>query len=289
MGTVQEPRVIRAAHAAMAGVLLLGWQLSGGCTATRRPVAPEPVVHRLKAEPAASQSGMVASSSPAANRIGVEVLAAGGNAVDAAVAMAFALGVADAGDAGLGGTSLILVRMADGRMGAIDGSSPVPMRVSVRGLARILEEGRKFGPELSSTPGALAGLEMARAEYGTMSLAELLAPSIVLADTGTPVSPFQSASIGRYLDDVRIMDPLASIVLGTDGNPLLEGSLLRWPGLAETLRAIATGGAREFYRGAIAARIEADMSDRGGPVRRIDLARVRARRLEPMVGSYRGL
>ncbi len=235
-----------------------------------------------------SETGMVASSSPDANRVGVQVLVDGGNAVDAAIAMALALGVADPGDSGLGGTVYILIRMADGAVDAIDGSSPVPMRVSRPDLKRLLDAEQKYGPELASTPGALAALDLARARHGTLSLSEILAPSIALAEAGYRLPPFQRASIARYLDDVRDSEPLASIVLEDGLNPVAVGARMRWPGLARTLRRISEGGVDEFFNGSIAADIEADMIRGGGYVRRHDLARVKARRVKPLRGSYRG-
>lgn len=265
------------------------WALGTACTLAPRLADQQEGVERLVAVPALSETGMVASSMPEANWIGVQILVDGGNAVDAAVAMALALGVADPGDSGLGGTAYILIRMADGTVEAIDGSSPVPMRVSRSTLQRILDVEQKYGPELSSTPGALAALDEARSKFGTLSLADLVTPSITLAEAGYRLSPFQQASIGRYLDDVRASEPLASIVLEDGMDPVAVGTLMRWPGLSATLRAIRDGGVDEFYRGSIAAAIEADMIRRGGYVRRHDLARVRPRRLEPLRGSYRGL
>jgi gamma-glutamyltranspeptidase/glutathione hydrolase len=260
-----------------------------GCSLAADDGRRTPGVERLVTAPAVSDTGMVASSRADANRVGVEILAAGGNAVDAAIAVSLAVGVTDPGDSGLGGTVYMLVRMADGRVEVIDGSSPVPMRISRPALQRILDANQKSGPELASTPGALAGLELARRRFGTKSLAELIEPSIELAEAGYRLSPFQQASIARYLDDVRANEPLASIVLEGGVDPVPVGSLMRWPGMAATLKRIRDGGVDEFYRGAIAAAIEAHMIRVGGPVRRIDLAQVRGRRLEPLRGSYRGL
>ena len=256
--------------------------------ATGRGDEPEKV-RRLVARPAVSNLGMVASTSVEANEIGVQVLARGGNAVDAAVAIAVALGAVDPGDSGLGGTTFILVRLANGRAVAIDGSSPVPIRVSQPALQRLHDADHKYGPELAATPGSLAALELARSRYGTMSLRELVEPAIPLAEAGYRLSPFHRASVFKYLDDVRLSPSLASIVLDEKGDPLPSGSLIRWNGLARTLRRIADGGAAEFYQGTIAAEIEADMIRRRGFVRRQDLMLVRARELEPYRGSYRGL
>ncbi len=259
------------------------------CSLALRSDGQSERARRLIARPATSDLGMVASTSVEANQVGVEVLARGGNAVDAAVAIALALGAADPGDSGLGGATFILVRLASGRAVAIDGSSPVPIRVSQPVLQRLHDADRRFGPELAATPGSLAALEFARSKYGTMSLRELIEPAIPIAEAGYRLSPFHRASVFKYLDDVRLSPSLASIVLDEAGDPLPCGSLIRWHGLARTLRRIADGGTAEFYQGTIAADIEADMIRRHGFVRRQDLRLVRARELEPYRGSYRGL
>ncbi len=265
--------------------------LSGGlaCTLARHATTGPELVQELTARVASSAFGMVASSAPEANRIGLDVLANGGNAVDAAVAIAIALGAVDAGDSGLGGATFILYRKANGESIAIDGSAPVPIHASRPALQRLAAENRRYGPELACTPGSLAALEYARAHYGTRPLRELVEPSIPLAEAGLVVTPFQTATVVKYLDDIRLSDPLCRVLLGPDSEPIRPGTVLHWPGLAHTLRAIADGGAAEFYRGTIAEEIEADMIRHGGFVRRDDLGLMRARVLQPVSDSYRGL
>lgn len=245
-------------------------------------------VSRLVARWAASDVGMVASSTEAANRVGVAVLEAGGNAVDAAVATAIALGVVDPGDSGLGGSTIILIRMADGRAVAVDGSTVVPMQPDWPALQRLQDDKVKFGAELAAVPTTLAALDHALARYGTLSLADVVEPSIPLAEAGYRLTPFQRGTITKYIDDVRASSPLDRILLRPDGEALAVGDVVRWPGLARTLRRIAAGGAADLYRGAIAAEIEADMVRRGGPVRRVDLGLYRVRELEPLRSTYRG-
>lgn len=257
------------------------------CSLAHRGGDPD-LVTRVVADPARSDRAMVASSSAEANRVGVGILEAGGNAVDAAVAVAVALGVVDAGDSGLGGSAVILVRMADGRAVAIDGSPAVPIRVDWNALQRIQDEEGKAGPELAAVPGALAALDHALRRFGTIGLREAIGPSIPLAAAGSMVTPFQRGSILKYLDDVRAASPLDRILLDDEGDAIPVGSVLRWPRLDRTLRRIAERGAGELYRGAMAAEIDADMRRRGGPVRRADLALYRARELEPLHSTYRG-
>ena len=257
---------------------------AGGAGHRDDPDLASEIVSRV----AVSHRAMVASSSADANRIGLGILAAGGNAVDAAVAVAVALGAVDPGDSGLGGGTTILVRMADGRAVAIDGSAVVPVAVDWGELQRIQDEGQKFGPALAAVPGTVAALDHALARFGTISLAEAVVPSIALAEAGYPLTPFQRAATAKYVDDIRATPPLNRILLTAAGDLKAVGEVVRWPGLDRTLRRLAAGGAAEFYRGSIAAEIEADMIRRGGPVRRGDLALYRVRELEPLRGSYRG-
>lgn len=246
------------------------------------------LAYRIVARPATGDRGMVVSSSADANRVGLEILAAGGNAVDAAVAVAIALGAVDPGNSGLGGGTTILVRMADGRAVAIDGSAVVPVAVNWPALRRIQDEGRKFGPALAAVPGTLAALDHALRRFGTITLAAAVAPSVALAEAGYRLTPFQRAASAKYLADIRTISPLDRILLTPAGGLKPVGALVRWPGLARTLRRLVAGGAADFYRGAIAAEIDADMIRRGGPVRRGDLALYRVHELAPLRTSYRG-
>jgi gamma-glutamyltranspeptidase/glutathione hydrolase len=286
--------VRRRQKASGIGAFVVGLAAAVGVVSMARQVAAEApgvrdgLVHQLVARPAFSDRAMVASSTPLANQVGIDVLAAGGNAVDAAVAMSIALGASDPGDSGLGGAVYMLVRMADGRTVAFDGSATVPRLVSRPALMKVKEAERRYGPELAATPGALAALETARQRFGTMDLARLVEPSIALAEAGFELTPFQSAAIARYPDDVRANEPLVSIVMDEEQNPKLPGSRVRFPGHADFLRRVAEGGVDEFFRGSIAAAIEQDMIRRGGFVRRHDLALVRGRELEPLRGTYRG-
>jgi gamma-glutamyltranspeptidase/glutathione hydrolase len=175
--------------------------------------------------------------------------------------------------------------LANGRAVAIDGSSPVPIRVSQPALQRLHDADQKFGPELAATPGTLAALELARSRYGTMSMSELIEPAISIAEAGYRLSPVHRASVFKYLDDVRLSPSLAS-TCSTGRDPLLRNpdpvARLAEPAPDRRRRAA------EFYQD-IAADIEADMIRRHGFVRRQDLMLVRARELEPYRGSYRGL
>jgi gamma-glutamyltranspeptidase/glutathione hydrolase len=231
---------------------------------------------------------MVSTAHPDASRIAVEILESGGNAIDAAVAAAFAVGVSDSGDSGLGGTTYILIRLADGRATAIDGSALVPLRFDRARLTEIQAAGGQFGMPLAGVPASLAALDYAAFTYGTLPLTELIEPSICLAERGFRTTPFHEVAIRTYFDDLLRSDYLKYFVLENGEDPPSTETLQYRPVLAETLRRIAVGGSDAFYRGEMASEIEADMAERGGFVSRDDLALLRVRELAPLRGTYRG-
>ncbi|MCW8984178.1 MAG: gamma-glutamyltransferase, partial [Thermoanaerobaculales bacterium] len=246
----------------------------------------------LPFEPAATRAGsdfgMVASGSPEASDAAVEILERGGNAVDAAVAAALMLGVADPDASGLGGMTSMVIRLADGRVRVIDGSSPTPREVDPSRLQKLAGTGIVVGHAWAAVPTTLAVLDLARTRYGTMSLATLLAASIEIAEHGHVVNPVQHIWTNHYLEEI-----LASRFLRMTA--LENGTALRQPGdvvcrpeLAGTLRDIARYGASTFYRGPIADLIEADMLRSGGFIRKTDLARLRVNDVYPIHTTYRG-
>jgi gamma-glutamyltranspeptidase/glutathione hydrolase len=271
-------------------VFLGGLALLASCTTTQE--APEfpgvgPVIHQLETDAPQSDFGMVASATTESCKIAADILESGGNAIDAAVAAAFALGVSDPGDGGLGGATYVLIRFADGRATVIDGSAVVPFRVDRKRLAEMQTAKRESGIELAAVPGWLAALDYAASRYGTLPLADLIVPSIALAQHGYHATPFQEVSITSYFEDLRQSKYLKYFILDDGENPPSIESLQCRPVLANTLRRIAVGGVTEFYRGSIAAEIEADMVERGGFISKDDLGIFRARELAPLRGSYR--
>ena len=247
-----------------------------------------PVISLLDASAPQSIYGMVATANLDSSRIAVQILESGGNAIDAAVAAAFAVGVSDAGDSGLGGTTYILIRFADGRATAIDGSALVPLRVDRNRLAEVQAAGVEHGMELAAVPASLAALDYAASRYGTLPLADLIEPSIELAYRGFFAVPFQEVSIRKYFSELLQSDYLKHFVLENGKTPPSTSTLQCRPVLANTLRRIAVGGSDEFYRGSIAAEIEADMAERGGFISRNDLGILHVREIAPLRGTYRG-
>ena len=260
----------------LAVIVLLSISCSRG-----RPVGPGDV---------AARKAMVASAHPAATAVGVEILRKGGNAVDAAVAVAFALSMAEPNASGVGGGGFMVVRMAGEAPVMIDyrESAPAgatPDRYYAPGVdfaARTAE-----GPDAIGVPGLVAGAALALDKFGTMDLAEVLAPTIRLAREGVTVSPKLSGMIVDEMEKIAKFPAAAAIFL-PDGLPLEAGSTLKNEDLAATLERIAAGGARAFYEGPVAEAIAAEMNRLGGVLAAEDLRTYRAKVREPVKGTYRG-
>lgn len=264
------------------------------------PPSPDParrasLAEALVPEPLLSPDGVVVTASAPASRAGARLLAEGGNAVDAAVAAAFALSAADPSESGIGGEAWLLYQPPGGLAVAVLCPARVPARVDADALRRAAEVAGPGGHVAAVAPTAVATLARALARYGTKSLAEVLAPAIEEAERGWTVGWYE-ASLLRANAGKLTRSPLLGPVLfpgacGSDGwpAPLAEGDRGRLPALARTLRRLAEAGAADFYRGRIADAIDADMRAGGGFVRKDDLARVPALVLEaePARAAYR--
>ncbi len=238
-----------------------------------------------------STAGVVVSGSEQASRAGAAVLEAGGNAVDAAVATAFALGVTEPMTSGLGAEAFILIYGADGRVVAIDGSCYAPLlaRAPEFMAARAAtDRGYLQGYKAAAVPGSLAALAYAVERYGTKSLAEVLAPAIDLAEFGYKLTPTSEAEVMSLAYLLRPFPSVSALLLKDVTDTWEPGHLYCASDLAATLRRIAEVGADDFYRGAIADAIDADMTRNGGYIRKSDLERVRAVEIQPLRDSYRG-
>ncbi|HSF99816.1 MAG TPA: gamma-glutamyltransferase, partial [Vicinamibacterales bacterium] len=228
---------------------------------------------------------MVATAHHDATAAGAEILADGGNAIDAAVAAAFALGVSEPAASGLGGQTMLLVHLAKtGRTVAIDGSSRAPNRAIVDVLPRAQ---RSSGYRSATVPSTPATLRYALRRYGTMPLRRVLEPAITLAERGVVVSALQHRLTAREADRLRLWTGGLFFLAG--GEPPAEGTLLRQPVLAETLRRLARHGVRDFYSGEIARLIVEDMEAHDGLIRQDDLAQVpRPIERAPLETEFRG-
>ena len=229
-----------------------------------------------------AKRGMVASAHALASQAGLEMLKAGGNAVDAAVAAAFAIGVVEPNASGLGGEGMMVIYLADRKNAiAIDYRSAAPAAVDFpSGIP-------DTGHAAVAIPGTVAGLTTALQKYGTMKLPQVLAPAIRLAERGFVVSPTLASIVVDNFEAISRNEALAKLAC-PGGLPIEAGSTLKNPDLARSLRKIAAGGADVFYRGDLADAIAAEMSAHGGRITKADLAAYQAIEREPIRGPYRG-
>ena len=289
------------------------------CSATAPPSAPPaapphasaPAARAVLAAPAATQAaaaaydgnmdvfhpvvarnGMVASEQALASQIGLQVLKNGGNAVDAAVAVGFALAVALPNAGNLGGGGFMLVHDAKtGQDIALDFREVAPAAATrdmyLDAQGQVVDGKSLYTHHAVGVPGTVAGLTHALQKWGTLPLATVMAPAIELAERGYPVSETlaralhaEARNMGRW--------PATQAIFWRDGAPLKPGQPLVQKDLARSMRLIAQGGARVFYEGEIARAIAADMARHGGPVTARDLREYRVVERQPVRGSYRG-
>jgi gamma-glutamyltranspeptidase / glutathione hydrolase len=234
---------------------------------------------------ARSPAAMVVTGSPIATRIGARVLEQGGNAVDAAIAAAFALSVVEPSMSGLGGRTQILLRRADGSFVGIDGTTQVPPSYAVE--PPLADEGA-YGYPTVAIPGTVAALARALDEHGTWPLARVLAPAIAVAEHGFVLPADEAARIAAAAERLREFAGSRRYFLRPDGTPLRAGDVFVQRDLARTLRRIADHGADDFYRGEIARRLVRDVTSGGGTLSLDDLARYEAADALVVRGRYRG-
>lgn len=235
------------------------------------------------------QNGMVASDAPLASQVGVEILKSGGNAVDAAVAVGFALAVVYPEAGNLGGGGFTVVRMADGRVAGVDYREIAPLAATrdmfLDDSGRVMRKSVE-GPLASGVPGSVAGLVATHQRFGTLPLARVLAPAIRLAANGFAVDSALARSIASHATLIGTFAGASAFL--PNGQPLAPGTTLRQPALTRTLRAIADGGAAAFYNGALAGSIADDLRTAGSIISADDLARYRVEWREPLRAIYRG-
>ena len=266
-------------------ILLVLLLASGGVTAVGAASRP----------PVRARNGMVASTSRIASEVGVEVLRRGGTAVDAAIAVAFALAVTWPAAGNLGGGGFMLIRLKDGRTTAIDYREMAPLAASRdmyldRNGNLIQGEGSSLvGYRASGVPGTVAGMALALQKYGSgrFTWADLIEPARRLAVEGFTVDDRLARSLrasvdllGRYEDSRRIFL--------RDGKFYEEGEIIRQPDLAATLTRLQRNGPREFYEGETARLIAEDMKRHNGTITLEDLRGYVAKERAPVSSTYRG-
>jgi len=250
-----------------------------------------PAAEAASARPVAAENGMVVSAQHLASEVGVDVLKRGGNAIDAAVAVGYALAVVYPAAGNLGGGGFMTIRFADGRNTFLDFREKAP-RAASRNM--YLDKDGKVVKGLSTigwlavgVPGTVSGLEYARQKYGTMTRSDLIGPAIGLAENGFTLDQGDVDMLTSATEDFEKFASTSAIFLNR-GEPFAAGERLVQPELAATLRRIETEGAAGFYRGATAAAIVSASRAGGGLIEEDDLERYTTRELAPVACDYRG-
>lgn len=242
--------------------------------------------------PVIGREGMVVTQSDLASQIGADVLSAGGNAVDSAVAVGFALAVTLPRAGNLGGSGFMLLHLAEEkRTVALEYYTQAPASIRTAQFLKpdgTVDEEKRYSRLGAGIPGTVAGLWHVHQKYGKLPWRRLLQPAIRLAGKGIVISDDFA-----YALDVRrerlSRDPVAAKVLyKADGESYRAGERFIQKDLAWSLHEIAKGGADAFYRGSIARKIVADMQANGGAITMADLARYKLREQEPIWSDYRG-
>jgi len=242
--------------------------------------------------PVMGKSGMVASHNALSSEIAAEILAKGGNAIDAGAALGFALAVTLPRAGNIGGGGFMLVHVAElNKTIAIDFRETAPAEAT-QGMFFdedgnvVLDETYRFSHKSSAVPGSVAGLAHIVENYGTMSLAEVLEPAIRLARDGIAVTYDLAADLSR---SQRLKNNPASLkkFYKPDGSNYEVGEIFKQPDLAWTLSEIAKSGAEAFYHGSVAEKIVADMEAHNGLITMNDLSNYEVIEREPVRGTYR--
>ncbi len=237
-------------------------------------------------QPVTSLKGMVVCDEPIAARIGAKMLERGANAVDAAVAVAFALSVVQPTAGNIGGGGFMLVRMANGRTEFLDYRETAPATAHRTMYAANPKESTE-GLRAAGVPGTVAGMGEAMRRFGTMKWKDVVEPSVRLARTGFPISATQSQALQSSSKRLSNFALTQRIYL-RNGKHYSPGEQVKLPELGSTLARIRDKGWQEFYTGQTARLIAHDMRERGGHITTRDLATYRVIVRKPLIGSYRG-
>ncbi len=242
--------------------------------------------------PVYGKNGMVASEQGLATQVGLDILKQGGNAIDAAVAVGFALAVVlpNAGNIG-GGGFMVLHDDKTGKDVAIDFREIAPAKASrdmyLDSQGNVIDGKSLFTHDASGVPGTVAGMEYALKKWGTMPLSKVLEPAIKLADKGFIVSDVLAQTLKEEKSTLGKWSSSKAIFF-KNGEPLKSGDLLVQKDLAKSLRLIAKQGAKAFYQGEIATKIAKEMQSHGGTMALEDLKAYKVVERQPIIGDYRG-
>ena len=266
--------------------------------ATRRSVAAAVLsmtafsaVQAASQAPVAAQNGMVVSAQHLATKVGVDVLQRGGNAIDAAVAVGYALAVVYPAAGNLGGGGFMTVQLADGRKTFLDFREKAPLGATANMYldkdGNVIKGLSTHGHLAVGVPGTVSGMEYARTTYGTMQRAALIAPSIALAEKGFALEQGDIDMLQTATSDFR-KDGVSGAIFLNKGEPFAVGQKLVQKDLAKTLRAISQKGTDGFYKGWVGQAIVASSQAGQGLITQADLDQYSTRELAPVECDYRG-
>jgi gamma-glutamyltranspeptidase/glutathione hydrolase len=263
--------------------------VAGPAQAQRKQLLEYPSIH----SPVIGENGMVVSQNAVASRVGADILREGGNAVDAAVAMGFALAVTLPRAGNIGGDGFMLVHDAkSGEQLFFDFRSVAPaaarpeLFVDAAGKESAVATAGYLAP---SVPGTVAGLHLAHQKLGRLPWKRVLAPAIRLAEHGVALTPDEAFVFNWGRERLSTSKAALAAYYKPDGSAYRAGEVMKQPDLAWTLRQVAARGADGFYTGPVAALFAADMQRHGGLITVADLAAYRAVERKPLRGTYRGL
>ena len=268
--------------------------------ATAQPISPvtaadSPAIFSslATAQPQWAANGMVSSQESRATGVGVDILKQGGNAIDAAVAMGFALAVTLPRAGNIGGGGFMLYHSPKQNIStAIDYREMAPSGAHKTMFqdkhGNVDSKLSKYHGLAVGVPGTVAGFEMALRKYGTMSLAQVIAPAIKLAEDGIPVTPDLANSLAGLKKRMQQWPSTTKVFYKADGSAYQVGDVLKQPELAATLKRIAEQGSKGFYEGETADKLVAAVTQAGGIMTLDDMKNYRAIERKPVEGSYRG-
>jgi gamma-glutamyltranspeptidase / glutathione hydrolase len=240
-------------------------------------------------EPVHAQHGIVVSANELASRAGLEVMQAGGNAVDAAVATGFALAVVHPAAGNIGGGGFMLIRMSNGDAHFLDYREKAPASAKadmyLDGQGNVIEGASEYGYKAIGVPGSVAGMVYAEQKYGKLTLKRTMAPAIQLAREGYALTWGEARDFRR--DKHLSQFPESRRIFQRDGNYYQPGEIFRQPELARTLERIAAKP-DDFYHGNLARELATAMKKGGGLITTEDLANYEVKEREPVRGTYRG-
>ena len=255
------------------------------------PLAVGHVAQAASTRPVAAEQGMVVTAQHLATEVGVDILKRGGSAIDAAVAVGYALAVVYPAAGNLGGGGFMTARFADGRNTFLDFRERAP-RAATRDMyldkdGNVIKGLTTSGWLAVGVPGTVSGLEYIRQKYGTMTRAALIAPAIKLAEDGFTLDQGDVDKLAVATEDFKKFPATAAIFINK-GQPFAAGQRLVQPDLADTLRSIGKQGADGFYKGKVGAAIVKASRAGGGIIEQDDLDRYKTREFAPVTCDYRG-